>query len=417
MKLSTNENTNNIMMFLKFTFWCVVCLTITNSNSNQVFGFVTNVNHHGIIHPLQQHQQQKHLPNLLHPTTSLLQTKPQQRPPRRHHDDNNSPTTILEAWPKDRDPKGVAPDYPQTKSRLVVTILATILTWQAHNAGLCSSVLASCATTLAASLWSPGLGQAAFIGSFTGMSSVGVLPGIKETLLAGSVTAALFEIIIHRQNRWLGLGGRLGFLAFIATNTVAFMGGVTPFPTGSVAFSLKTMKVWWETFCTGPLLLGAMYGALGSVATILLREAAEGGSDDMSDPIRAASVVGILSALLVGIHASYTPFAALLMFGGSFTGMSLPLRLCKGVIPGRKKRRQPWISSVLACFALSGALGGIIHAGSLGVDWWSTPAGWGGKAGASAFGGVLIFRAIEKIIHATRLKIWGEEKEELPEIY
>jgi hypothetical protein len=238
---------------------------------------------------------------------------------------------------------------------------------------------------------------------------------MKETLLAGSLTAGLFETMIHRQNRWLGLGGRLGFLAFIATNVVAFTSGVTPFPTGSA--SLKTMKVWWTAFCAGPLLSGAMYGALGSVATIILREAAEGDSDDMADPIRAASVVGILSALLVGIHTSYTPFAALLMFGGSFTGMSLPLRLCKGVIPGRKKRSQPWVSSVLACFALSGALGGIIHAGSIGVDWWSNPAGWGGKAGASAFGGVLIFRAIEKIIHSILLKVGGEDKVELPEIY
>ena len=325
-------------------------------------------------------------------------------------------TAALQAWPSNRDPKGMAPDYPRTKSRMAITVLATLLTWQAHNSGICSSVLASSATTLAFSLWSPGLGQAAFIGSFAGMSSLGVLAGWKETLLTGSLTAGLFEYMIHRQNLWLGLGGRLGFLAFCAVNTVAWLaGGVSPFP--ATAVSVMSMKAWLTAAASAPLIPAALFAALGSVATIVLREYAEDESTDMSDPVRAAAVVGVMAALLVGMYPKYTNFGALMAFGGSFTGMSLPLRLCKGVIPGRKKRSQPWVSTVLACFAAAGAIGGVIHAASLGVDWWSTPAGWGGKAGASAFGGVLIFRALEKTIHVFRTKICGKEEEVYPEIY
>lgn len=236
--------------------------------------------------------------------------------------------TAQNAWPKNRDPKGVAPDYPRTKSRLAVTVLATILTWQAHNAGLCGPVLASSAATLSFSLWSPGLGQAAFAGSFAGMSSLGVLTGWKEVALTGSLTAGLFEILIHRKNKFLGLGGRLGFLAFIAVNAVALTSGVQIFPSEFISFFN------WSAFVEGirsaPLVSGAFYAALGSVATIVLRETAEGEKSDMADPVRASAVVGIISALLVGIDKQYSSFGALMAFGGSFTGMSLPSRLIKG---------------------------------------------------------------------------------------
>ena len=335
---------------------------------------------------------------------------------------------IFSSWPRDRDPKGMPPDYPKTKSRLAVTVLAAFFTWQAHNCGkTCGPVLASSAMTLVASLWSPGLGQAAFAGSFAGMSSLGVMSSWKDILLAGSVTAGLFEIFIHRQNKCLGLGGRLGFIAFVATNLVTLLvnnGSFSAlFPTGAAgAVGLPfvggtTMSTFLAAIQSGPLITAAICSALGAVATIVLRESAEGASDDMSDPVRASAVVGLIAALLIGIHGSYSDFGALMAFGGSFTGMSLPSRLVKGVYPGGKKRSVPRPSTTIFCFAAAGALGGLIHAATIGLKWWSVPAGWGGKAGACAFGGVLVFRGIEKIVYAIRQAFWGKEKPNYGELY
>jgi hypothetical protein len=339
------------------------------------------------------------------------------------------PLLLHHAWPRDRDPKGMAPDYPKTKSRLAVTILATWITWQAHNyncGNSCGSVLASSAATLAASLWSPGLGQAAFAGSFAGMSSIGVLANSKETLLAGGVTAALFEVLIHRQNKFLGLGGRLGFLAFLAVNIVTVAcGRVSAFPASAAVgvplplFSSSKTSVasFLAAIRSAPLLTAAVCGAAGAVATIVLRESAEGKSSDMADPVRASAVIGLVAALLIGFRKDYSEFGALMAFGGSFTGMSLPSRLVKGVYPGGKRRSNPWPATTILCFATAGALGGLIHAATIGLKWWSVPAGWGGKAGTCAFAGVLVFRGIEKVIVSIRHAIWGREQPNYGELY
>ena len=329
----------------------------------------------------------------------------------------------LQSWPTNRDPKGVAPDYDKTKSRLAVTVLATAITWQAHAYGqaACGPVLASAATTLAASLWNPGLGQAAFAGSFAGMSSIGVLTGWKQALLAGSFTAALFEILIHRENKFLGLGGRLGLIAFVAVNIVATMTGVSAFPT-EAAIGLPfvggatSLSSFVGAIRSAPLAKAAICGGLGAIATIVLRETAEGSSQDMSDPVRASAVVGLLAALLIGIK-DFGDFGALMAFGGSFTGMSLPSRLVKGGYPGGKKRSTPWPSTTILCFGAAGALGGIIHAATIGLNWWSVPAGWGGKAGTCAFAGVLLFRGIEKIIYSIRKAMGAAEKPNYGELY
>lgn len=119
---------------------------------------------------------------------------------------------------KTKDPKGVAMDFPKTKARFVAMILATLFTWHGIVVHSMNPVLASAATTLLITMWSPGLGQAAFCGSFAGMSSVGTY---ASTSLVALLNAILFEIVVHRENKWLGLGGRLGFIAFVASNIVA----------------------------------------------------------------------------------------------------------------------------------------------------------------------------------------------------
>jgi hypothetical protein len=302
----------------------------------------------------------------------------------------DSQSSLNMIWPK-KDPNCMATDYPQTKSRCVSSILATLATWHAISHSKISPVLASSTATLVMSLWSPGLGQAAFCGSFAGMSCAGSL---GSTLTAAVITSLLFELWIHRQKKWLGLGGRLGLVAFLSTNFVAWLHG-----NPAVLEIPKSLASWNAVFKSSPYFYAMTCGALGSMATIILREQAETSSNqgnDLNDPVRAAATIGAVASLMVGVWG-LDKFGALVAFGGAFTGMSLPSRLLKGVIPGRKQRNLPNAFAIVTSYGAAGAMGGLIHALTIPLNWWSGGV-WGGKAGACAFGGVLVFRMLEDIV-------------------
>ena len=347
----------------------------------------------------------------------------------------------LHAWPQTRDPKPEPADYNLAAARISITVLATILTSYAHSSAdaICSSpVLASAAVTLAGSLIAPGLGQAAMCGSFAGMSSSLLLPTFSWTLLTGLVTSVLFEAFIHYRNAALGLGGRLGTIAFVAVNIVSALRGIwvlpalpaslpalpslASFPALSLA-TLESLKTFVATSPYLPLTMG--YGLLGALATIALREA----SDDSAaaDPVRAAAVIGLLSALVVGV-GGHTSLGALAAYGGAFVGMSLPSRLMYGSqppLPGSDPSdaapltRPTSPREVLTNFAIAGVLGGLVHGLTLHLGMWTTPvAGWGGKAGFCAFVGVLLHRGllrgwegVGKLGRKVVRKVVGEEKQ------
>ena len=94
--------------------------------------------------------------------------------------------------------------------------------------------------------------------------------------------------------------------------------------------------------------------------------------------------------------------------------MSLPSRLMRGVVPGQRPRRNPpataaktTIGAILASFTLAGALAGLLHGLSLQLGWFTSPAGWGGKAGACAFLGVAFFRAGQRTVSWLRTRSKG----------
>jgi hypothetical protein len=274
--------------------------------------------------------------------------------------------------------------------------------------------MASAAVTLVGSLIAPGLGQAAMCGSFAGMSSSMLLPSFAWTLLTGLVTSVLFEAFIHYRNSALGLGGRLGTIAFVAVNIVSALRGIwvlpalppslpalpslASFPELSLA-TLMSLQTFVATSPYLPLTMG--YGVLGALATIALREASA--DKAASDPVRAAAVVGLLSALVVGV-GGHTSLGALAAYGGAFVGMSLPSRLMYGSqppLPGTSPSdvapltRPTTPREVLTNFAVAGVLGGLVHGLTLHLGMWTTPvAGWGGKAGFCAFVGVLLHRGL-----------------------
>ena len=285
------------------------------------------------------------------------------------------------AWPIGTDPKGVSPDYPLTITRIAVTVGACYLTWFAQ--GQYSNVLASSAVTLICSMvFDRRLGQAAFCGSFAGMCSTAVIPTKNLALILGLSAALSYEILIHAFNAFLGVGGRLGLTAFLATSAVAFKTGVkTGLARYSIAGGSKALALsalcWKKT-----LLPWAMWHAIGSVATIVLREV----SDDSAaaDPVRASAVVGLAAALLLQDKT-----AALAVYGGSFTGMSLPSKLMSMDATSRSFNITNVISLLLT-FAVAGAFGGIVHGAT--IDWKLWAGGWGGKAGFCAFLGCMAYR-------------------------
>eukprot|EP00534_Pseudo-nitzschia_fraudulenta_P010098 CAMPEP_0201152530 /NCGR_PEP_ID=MMETSP0851-20130426/13180_1 /ASSEMBLY_ACC=CAM_ASM_000631 /TAXON_ID=183588 /ORGANISM="Pseudo-nitzschia fraudulenta, Strain WWA7" /LENGTH=340 /DNA_ID=CAMNT_0047429557 /DNA_START=69 /DNA_END=1088 /DNA_ORIENTATION=+ len=262
------------------------------------------------------------------------------------------------AWPIRIDPKGMSPDYPLTATRIAITVASCYLTWFAQ--AQYSNVMASAALTLICSMvFDKRLGQAAFCGSFAGMCSTAVIPTKNLALVLGLITSFLYELIIHYGNSFQGIGGRLGATAFLATSIVAFQTGIKTglgryaFVGGSRALKLSVLS--WET----TLLPMALWHAFGSVATIILREV----SDDSAaaDPVRASAVVGLAGALL--LHDKTT---ALAVYGGSFVGMSLPSKLMF-LSPSARRLTINNVVALLLTFALSGAIGGIVHGAT--IDW------------------------------------------------
>lgn len=255
-------------------------------------------------------------------------------------------------------------------------------TWYLHLINGFSPVLASSAMTLLVSTClDRRLGQAAFCGSFAGMSGGHIAPNLSMALVLGALSSASYEVFIHIKNLCLGIGGRLGAAAFVATALLAKFGGVAT--VGS-----KMRRGLWEAG-VGPssvVVSMVLFHMIGSVATIFLREC----SDDSAaaDPVRASSVIGLLGALFMR-----DPTSVLALYGGSFVGMALPSRLMYGNAPGNTKAGQPQTAlKLLTSFAVAGAISGLIHATTLHQGYWL--GGWGGKAGLCAFAGCWIYRGI-----------------------
>jgi len=77
----------------------------------------------------------------------------------------------------------------------------------------------------------------------------------------------------------------------------------------------------------------------------------------------------------------------------------------RGVVPGQRPRRDPpataaaaKVASILGSFTIAGALAGLLHGLSLQLGWFTTPAGWGGKAGLCAFMGVGLYRGGQRLL-------------------
>ncbi len=264
--------------------------------------------------------------------------------------------------------------------RIAITIACTFLTWYAQKQY--TNVMASSALTLICSMcFDKRLGQAAFCGTFAGMASTKMVPTWQYAVGLGTLTSFFYEILIEKKNCFVGVGGRLGATAFIASLIIAAIQGL---PTG---LSLASLTI--DNLQKNVILSMALWHAVGSAATIVLRST----SDDTraTDTVRASATIGLIAALLLEDKT-----AALAVYGGSFVGMSAPTRLLHGILPSQVKdgAKVPdtSASALLISFAIAGALGGIVHGASIGLNWFN--GGWGGKAGFCGFVGCLLYRAL-----------------------
>eukprot|EP00804_Cyclotella_cryptica_P008874 CCRYP_013101-RD/>CCRYP_013101-RD protein AED:0.19 eAED:0.18 QI:0/-1/0/1/-1/0/1/0/278 len=273
-------------------------------------------------------------------------------------------------------------------TRMAITILSALSTWYLHLFNGYSPVLASSAISLLISTClDRRLGQAAFCGSFAGMSGGHLVPNLSMAMLLGVLTSIGYEIFIHLQNFSLGIGGRLGATAFLATSVLAKYRGVA-------YVGRKMRRGLWKGGLSSVVATMMIYHAIGAAATIFLRES----SDDsaVADPVRASSVVGLLGALFLK-----DPSAILALYGGSFVGMSLPSRLMYGNSPGKSKIARPQSPlGLLASFAGVGALAGLIHGVTIHWGYWN--GGWGGKAGLCAFAACWIYRGFSNLYEIAR---------------
>jgi len=210
-------------------------------------------------------------------------------------------------------------------------------------------------------------------------------------MVLAMLTSLSYEVLIHAKNLSLGIGGRLGATAFLATSALARYRGVA-------SVGRKVRRAVWKTGGTGfplsPIVMTMMaFHALGAMATIFLREASD--ESGAADPVRASSVVGLLGALFVK-----DPTSVLALYGGSFVGMSLPSRLMYGSAPGNARSGSPTALALAAAFGGAGAIAGLIHGITIHQGYWN--GGWGGKAGLCAFAGCWVYRGLASAMDAVK---------------
>ena len=294
-------------------------------------------------------------------------------------------------WPLIRDPPGVTSDFPLLMTRIGVTVISTIATWYLHLYNGYSPILASSAITLLVSTClDRRLGQAAFCGSFAGMCGGHIVGSPSMAIVLGCLTSICYEMLIHINNFCLGVGGRLGATAFVATSILAKYQKV-----GSVGRKMRR-AMWGNGGPSSIVVSMILFHILGAVSTIFLREC----SDDSAaaDPVRASSVVGLVGSLFMK-----DPISLLALYGGSFVGMALPSRLMHGNAPGAAKPpRQQTALALFTSFAGAGAIAGLIHAFTIHSGYWN--GGWGGKAGLCAFAGCWVYRGFGNAFEFLRKK-------------
>lgn len=259
---------------------------------------------------------------------------------------------------------------PKVASIFVATLATHVLN---NNVGM-GPILASSWVGVASTLVLPeALALAAFCGSFAGMASTAVAPGLLGGGLLGLTCALAMQLFDSKK--WLvGSGGRLGFIAQCACTTYFILMSLFKVSQAPAALmDANIVRGLSSTFAQLPSI--AVYTVFGAVFVRAWKEAfAEldmnnSLSKRIGNSVSAVSIAGLLGAYLL-------PNAAGPVFCGSFVAMSAPDKL-------------PTLSSLILASILAGvsqlALSGFLMGG------------WGGKLGTAALMGVVSFRTLSQL--------------------
>jgi len=208
-----------------------------------------------------------------------------------------------------------------------------------HTLGI-GAVIASALVGLAGGLLFPKYAPPIYCGSFVGMSSRAVLPGVPACLLASLIAGIVYQTSANTLN---GIGGKLGTIAFIGSVTtgIAFQlpFSSSPLPPAKIAWSIVILSV------LAALLTWVIGNRLGLGAVV------------------ASALVGLAGGVVLPLLAAdHGRLLAVAVFCASFTGMS-----------SRERFSAPLVM-------VAGCLTGIIFILALAVF-----GGAGGKLGMAAF--------------------------------
>lgn len=302
------------------------------------------------------------------------------------------------AEPKQSTPQGFLQD---ASKRIACASCASAATWGLIAKCNVNSVAASSAIGLAAGASLPApLATAAFCGTFAGMGSLLVVPGIANAAGLGAAAAALLATLDATNTRVLkGYGGRLGAVAALASfasiaatpslvqSGYLFQPSLAKAAAAPKAFAVTiggtivgstAMRLWAKKL--------AMLLLVGGTTSPLLSTPSKRAAlaRRLSNPVASASVVGLTASLVIGPSDAALAASA---FTGAFVSMSSPQK----------------VGSVRSLIGAA-ALAGLAQVGLAAVG-----VGAGGKLGAAAAIGVLLMRSLRAA--AAVVLLWNARAE------
>ncbi|ELY92844.1 hypothetical protein C483_06842 [Natrialba hulunbeirensis JCM 10989] len=251
-------------------------------------------------------------------------------------------------------------DRTDATNALAVTAGA-IVTYGASVVADLGPVLASALVGLLAGLALPHVGAPIYCGSFVGMASPAVFPGLEYVAVAGVIAGLAF---VATTATFGGVGGKLG--------TIALFGCVAAVALTGLEYGSPSAPAWEHLQFVVPVAVA------GAVATVVLSLELELG------PVVGSGLVGVVAGVgfPLALPGELGATLAAVAFCASFVGMSSAERLTMGHV------------------GVAGALCGLVY---LAV----TPAltGAGGKLGTIAFVSCVVLVGLDELRDVVRTRL------------
>ena len=268
-------------------------------------------------------------------------------------------------------------EWPRVQISVSV-VVGTVLTFALNNFGNLGPIKASSLVgLLAAAILPEKIAVGTLCGSFAGMARQAVIPGggMLPSLALGACCAAMVALF-DQNNWWVGIGGRLGFMAQLACTTQFVLSSlfVTRHP-GAKLFDYAAYPSLTDGFAQLlPICLSTITGALLMSAwkDMFSAKSKESEGDPTLSRILSKLSTSVAAVSGTGLFISFFPASiAGPAFCGSLVAMSSPQRIeTYGGLLGAST--MAGVSQLM----MTGALVG----------------GWGGKLGTSSLIGVLLYR-------------------------